>query len=673
MQPAFLRLTTAFEERGAGVKQRTYARVFIVGSTEKEDDRVVYITLDTCFGDTAVRRGLLEALAADSQLKRYKAKHIALTGVHSHSGPGGYSNYLLHQASVLGFHKDNYKATVDGTVHAIRQAHSSLSEGTLTLGTAHVKDGNINRSPFAYAANPKAERDKYVSEGNTTDTLMTLLRFTKQGKHVGALSWYAVHGTSAHKNNTMVTGDNKGVAAYLMEQAYGGDFVAGFSQANVGDVSPNVLGQWCEDGSNQPCDAKTGTCPDGSVLKCQGRGPKFTVKDNGLSSAYEMGKRQWNTAKSIMDSLDSKGTPIKGKSVKTFHFKQDMRGFSFRHPNGKDTVKTCASAFGFSFGAGTSDGPGLGDFQQSATNAQPQNPFWKLVSLILKNPSDEQKKCQGVKPILADVGEMDVPYAWGPNHVDVQMARVGQLVMIIAPGEATTMAGRRWRAAVKAAAQPVLGQEPVVVLGGPSNGYTHYITTEEEYQVQRYEGASTLFGPHTLNAHINLTVSKIAYLSPSSSSDPAPGPDEPDTRDKALTLMTPVLFDNPPLFQSFGKVLQQPAASVRVGSTVSARFVGANPRNNLRLEGTFAAVEKMVDGKWIRVRSDRDWFLQYEWKRTSLLLGQSEVTISWQTGTDDGTQPGTYRLKYYGDSKAALNGAITAFEGTSNEFKVTAT
>ena len=39
------------------------------------------------------------------------------------------------------------------------------------------------------------------------------------------------------------------------------------------------------------------------------------------------------------------------------------------------------------------------------------------------------------------------------------------------------------------------------ILAGLSNVYTHYITTFEEYQVQRYEAASTIFGPHTLLAY----------------------------------------------------------------------------------------------------------------------------------------------------------------------------
>lgn len=36
-----------------------------------------------------------------------------------------------------------------------------------------------------------------------------------------------------------------------------------------------------------------------------------------------------------------------------------------------------------------------------------------------------------------------------------------------------------------------------VVIAGPANTYGHYVTTREEYSVQRYEGASTLYGPCT--------------------------------------------------------------------------------------------------------------------------------------------------------------------------------
>jgi neutral ceramidase len=84
------------------------------------------------------------------------------------------------------------------------------------------------------------------------------------------------------ENNTHVTGDNKGVSSYLFEQAALNDptaapgFVAGFSQANVGDTSPNILGAWCDDGSGEMCSFENSTCK-GMSETCHGRG-RFTEK-----------------------------------------------------------------------------------------------------------------------------------------------------------------------------------------------------------------------------------------------------------------------------------------------------------------------------------------------------------------------------------------------------------
>lgn len=34
-----------------------------------------------------------------------------------------------------------------------------------------------------------------------------------------------------------------------------------------------------------------------------------------------------------------------------------------------------------------------------------------------------------------------------------------------------------------------------VVIAGPANTYGHYVATREEYNVQRFEGAATVYGP----------------------------------------------------------------------------------------------------------------------------------------------------------------------------------
>lgn len=174
------------------------------------------------------------------------------------------------------------------------------------MGTTEIKDGSINRSLWAYLQNPESERERYSSE---TDLTMTLLRFRRASdlKMTGVLNWFATHGTSLQQNNTLVAGDNKGVAAWLLEREMARDtdaaapgFVAGFSQANVGDTTPNILGAWCDDGSGDMCSMENSTCADGKSQSCRGRGPLFAKVDEGTASCFEMGRKQYDGAKTII-------------------------------------------------------------------------------------------------------------------------------------------------------------------------------------------------------------------------------------------------------------------------------------------------------------------------------------------------------------------------------------
>lgn len=293
------------DQTGSGLRQRLYSRAFIIADKANPSDRFVYLVLDTQSGDTAMRNGLLDGLKAlGSDYAVYGQNNIALTGTHSHSGPGAWFNYLLPQITSLGWSQQSYQAIVNGAVLSVQRAHESLQEGYLDVGTTDIPDGAINRSLWAYLNNPEEERAQYDAE---TDITMTLLRFQRasDGKNIGVLSWFPVHGTSLLGNNTHAAGDNKGVAAWLFESAMKNDataadgFVAGFSQANVGDTTPNVLGAWCDDGSGQQCSLENSTCADGKSQSCHGRGPEFQALDLGAKSCYEMGRRQFAGAQTI--------------------------------------------------------------------------------------------------------------------------------------------------------------------------------------------------------------------------------------------------------------------------------------------------------------------------------------------------------------------------------------
>jgi len=286
---------------GTGLRQRIFARAFIIGDINNANDRFIYLNIDTACGDTAIRFGILEGIAALGQsYSMYTQQNVAVVGTHQHSGPGAWLNYLLPQVTSLGFDKQSYEAIVDGSVLAVQRAHESLTPGYLDVASANVTDANINRSLYAYLANPTDERANYT---DNVEKFMTMMRFQRasDGKNIGILTWFPVHGTSALENNTHVTGDNKGVAEYLFEKAMLNDssatdnFVAGFSQASVGDTTPNVLGAWCDDGSGQMCSLENSTC-SGTSSTCHGRGPLFYKLDLGISSCYEIGRRQYQPA-----------------------------------------------------------------------------------------------------------------------------------------------------------------------------------------------------------------------------------------------------------------------------------------------------------------------------------------------------------------------------------------
>lgn len=92
-------------------------------------------------------------------------------------------------------------------------------------------DAGVNRSPSAYLNNPAAERSKYKYD---VDKEMTLLKFVdEEWGPVGSFNWFATHGTSMSRTNSLISGDNKGAAARFMEDWFNNKIVEGSSSDNV--------------------------------------------------------------------------------------------------------------------------------------------------------------------------------------------------------------------------------------------------------------------------------------------------------------------------------------------------------------------------------------------------------------------------------------------------------
>lgn len=532
--------------------------------------------------------------------------------------------------------------------------------GHIYYSQGELLNASINRSPSAYLNNSAAERAKYAYD---TDKNFYQLKFTDaNNKPLGVLNWFAVHATSMNHSNHLISGDNKGQASLMFESYINPDalpgrgaFVAAFASANLGDVSPNTAGPRCID-TGLPCDFATSTCGGKNEL-CIAFGPGKDM----FESTKIIAQRQFQVA---LDLFNQPGEMLSGP-VGFVHQHVNMSNVTVTRNDGT-TVKTCLPAIGYGMAAGTIDGSGAFDFKQSTTTG---NTFWNLMRDFLATPTKELCECQSPKPILVATGLMNFPYAWQPTILPLQIVRIGQLVIVAVPGEFTTMAGRRMKEMVAAQFSNAGVSNVKVVLSGLSNAYSSYITTFEEYQVQRFEAAATIFGPDTLQAYLQLYQSLAQNLI--NNVKPASGPDPPNLLNKQISLRPSVKFDNAPIGKSFGDVTRQPNDFYTVNDTVTATFIAGHPQNNLFQESSYLTVERLDDqtGKWIVVAVDGSLETKFIWTRTNAALGHSEATVIWEIPAT--TKPGLYRITHTGAYKTLLK-KIHQYEGSTNSFKVNA-
>lgn len=61
----------------------------------------------------------------------YTEKNVAISGIHTHAGPGGYLQYIVYLVTSLGFVRQSFDALVDGIEKCIIQAHDNLAPGSV--------------------------------------------------------------------------------------------------------------------------------------------------------------------------------------------------------------------------------------------------------------------------------------------------------------------------------------------------------------------------------------------------------------------------------------------------------------------------------------------------------------------------------------------------------------
>lgn len=637
------------QQTTAGIHTRLWSRAFVIENPNLDDANhqqiVAIATVDLCFVTHAVKAAVIQSLQT-KLAKTFDYNNVLIQASHTHSGPGGYAHHHFFNITTLGFVKENFNFIVTGITNSIVEAYERRTSAKAFLASDDLNGTQLNRSPAAWKLNPEAQN----GEVKETNTKMSQLSFeSADGAAIGLINWFALHNTSISNAARWISSDNKGLAAFKfethMKSSQGtNNFVAAFGNSNEGDASPLI------DGFDRKND-------------------KYGFVNNELQ-----GHTQFIKAKELFES--SERIDLDGDISFSHIFIDFSKEWVESKWSGLDKdTNTCASAMGVSFAAGAEDGPGGVGIPEGVTvhNTFSTGSLLRAVDLILGPFSMASffvdDPCQYPKKILLQTG-LFRPTPWSPKILPLQLIRLGSVWIAAVPFEMTTVAGHRLEKSLRQIIHETHPNDSIII-SGLANEYADYVTTPEEYSLQHYEGASTLYGPATLGA----VVKNLSLLAESLSrgDEIFAGKQPPDLSDEQFSLRAPNAKDSRPRKQNFGHVLVQPKSTYLVNEKVVVEFRGANLSNNFEKIRSFLEVQHYdpASQNWLVVANDDDpttlisWNKKTEW---NCLVNCSRTNIEWLIPKN--TISGTYRILYRGYAHEAFQKKPKYFEGISSEFEV---
>lgn len=503
-----------WHHRATGVQLPLYCRALYL--EDQRGQTLIFCCLDLGYVTHAMRSGICARLT-DLLGARFCEQQLVLTCTHTHSGPGGCSHEALYNLVTPGFVPAHVDAIVNATTAAVTEAWQTAQATDISLTEAFFAPHTPvawNRSVDAYNQNPEVTQCSVHSTHLALDRTMPVIGFRRQGRTEALLSLFGVHATCVGNRRHRYDGDNKGYAAAEAEARLRRDGahqpVAIFAQGTAGDVSPHYHG------------------PGAARRRRRLRG------EAEYAYARQNGSYQTDLA---FQALHGQRTEINDSGIDSLLSYVDFsnRLADSRFADGEQMACTSEPCHGVAFFAGTPvDGPGMPTIlascarwlarrlrkqrlQGASSSTEEQAYYQRLYQAqgpkdilleggrkqILGMPLDRLKLPGFADPVVAELkrqaraGAIERS-ALVPTVLPLQIITLGQLALVCCPGEFTTVAGQRLRETV---AQELAGTGiDRVLICTYCNDYMGYVTTREEYQLQRYEGGHTVYGQWTLAA-----------------------------------------------------------------------------------------------------------------------------------------------------------------------------
>jgi neutral ceramidase len=592
-----------------GFRHRLYARALLV--EDERSERLAFVVADLGEISLILHRKVAAQVAARAKIG---PDRLILSATHTHAGPGhffatiGYDDF---GSSMSGFDPSMLDFLVAQISKAVLMAVDSLRPARAIWGIDTIWGATRNRSLPAFRRNkpawvspfpPPRGLDEWHRHIDPTFAMLRVDRQDHTGRFrpAGAFSIFAIHATGNTTRNDLFDGDIHALVERRLERhvdslnGHRGEFVPRalhlFANGAEGDVSPSMPP---ETRCKPPVLAKGRRLrgprdprePDVWV------DPKYPQKCNEFARQY----------------VEIVGSKIGARAVEIF----DALGRLLEDSARADRAArlTLARTYMMSAIAGTPETPGrceprIGTSTPvGAIDGLSRFLGWRLFGVIplgFDSAGSARPGAHCQSPKRTFLGPL-APHVLGvePQVAQLTVVRVGGVVIGTTPGEVTTTAGARIRAAMARATLRIGIHRDSVLLLGLANGYISYVTTPEEYQLQRYEGSSTIAGRETatlLTAQMDLLASA---LPPRANASP--------------------LVTVPPIVVHPGKIKRHfpvPVGPEVVSRQILTRWVAPNrdtlivdwndvhPSRVIPRQGQILEIERFVDGKWETVSWD---------------------------------------------------------------------
>ena len=455
----------------AGVRTRLYARALYL-----EDARGEHVVLVQC--DLGAISALLHLQVARAIVQEtgISVDRLLIGATHTHAGPGGYFGTAYY--NFWGSNRPGYDPTIvtfltERIANAVLAAYRTRAPAKLAIGHITIFGLTHNRSLEAYNNNKSQIVSEEIlwtmlPEYRAIDPIFTMLRVDRivgaRTQPLGAFTNFAIHSTAVPPSNDLYSGDVHAAAErgleWAIRQRYGvqTEIVHALTNGAEGDVAP-----------------------------------AFTTQN--FADAEQLGLSLAAKAFELFQDLDTRLTD-------TVHLGYNYEELPLQIPYTVDDLILCQQAM-----VGV---PVLGGSEEGRLSS-----LGKLLGVYEGARQESPQGCHTWKLKALDFLQDLIPNTDFPTTMTLQTIRINELLLVAVPGEMSTEMGQRLKQAVLQAAQHTRQSITHVAIVGLANQYISYFTTPEEYALQHYEGASTLYGPASgpvIAARLGYLVAQMAGL-----------------------------------------------------------------------------------------------------------------------------------------------------------------